>query len=50
MLGKGPSYGINDSFRSPEKSFSIKFIKAKTKFRLNLRYNYDNSYLFVNGK
>ena len=33
-----------------KKSFSINFIKAKTKFCLSLYCNSDNSYLFVNGK
>ena len=29
--------------------YSINFTKANTKFCLSLRYNGDNSYLFVNG-
>ena len=32
VLGKGPTNGINGSFRSPEKKFSINFSKANTKF------------------
>ena len=49
ILGEGPSFGINGSFRSPEKKFSINFTKANTNFSLSLHYNDDNSYLFVNG-
>ena len=50
ILGEGRTYGINRSFGSPEKNFSINFTKANTKFCLTLHYNADNSYLFVNGK
>ena len=50
ILGLGPTYGINGSFGSPEKKFSINFTKTNTKFCLCLHYNADNSYLFVNGK
>ena len=38
--------GVNGSFGSPEKKFSINFSKSNTKFCLNLHYNADNSYLF----
>ena len=50
ILGLGPTFGINGSFGSPEKIFSINFTKANTKFCLSLHYNVDNSYLFVNEK
>ena len=51
ILGEeGPTYGINESFGAPEKSVSINFTKANIQFCLSLRYNADNSYLFVNGK
>ena len=50
VLGEGLIYGINGSFSSPEKKFSINFSKARTKFCLSLHYNGDNSYLFVNKK
>ena len=50
MLGEGPTFGINGSFGSPEKNFSINFSKANRKLCLSLHYNDDNSYLFVNGK
>ena len=29
VLGKGPNFGINGSFGSPEKNFIIDFTKAK---------------------
>ena len=32
MLGKGPTYGINESVGSSEEKFSINFSKANTKF------------------
>ena len=50
ILGEGPTFGINGSLGSPEKKFNINFTKANTKFCLSLRYNADNSYMFVNGK
>ena len=50
MLSEGPTFGINGSFGSAEKKFSINFSKANTKFCLILHYNADNSYLFVNKK
>ena len=50
ILGECPALGINESFVSPEKKFSIYFSKAKTKSCLSLRYHVDNSYLFVNAK
>ena len=50
ILGEGPTYGINGSFGSPDKTFSINFTKTNTNICLSLHYNVDNSYLFVNGK
>ena len=50
MLGEVPTFGINGSFDSPKKKFSISFWKANTKFCLSLIYNADNNYFFVNGK
>ena len=50
VLGNGPTFGSNGSFSSPEKKFITKFSIGKTKFRLSLHYNANNSYLFVNGK
>ena len=50
MLGKGQTFGINGSFGSTEKKFSINFSKASTNVCLSLHYNADNSYLFFNRK
>ena len=50
VLGEGPNYGMNESFVSPDKKFSINFTKTRTKFCLSLHYNHDNSYLLVNGQ
>ena len=50
VLGEGPTFGINGSFCTPEKKFTINFNNSNTAFCLNLHYNVDNSYLFVNGK
>ena len=49
-LNEGPIFGINRSFGSQEKNFSINFSNATTKLCLSLHYKGDNSYLFVNGK
>ena len=50
MFVERDTFGINRSFDAPEKIFSIIFSKTNTKFCLSLHYNFDNSYLFVNGK
>ena len=34
VLGEGPSFEINGSFRLPEKRFSINFTKANSRFFL----------------
>ena len=49
-LGEAPTFGINGSFGSLKKTFSISFSKANAKFCLSLHYNADNSCLCVNGK
>ena len=36
VLGECPTYGINGSFGSPDKKFSINLTKANTKFCLSL--------------
>ena len=36
LLGEGPTFGVNGSFDSGEKTFSINFSKANTKFCLSL--------------
>ena len=50
ILGDGPIFGVNGSFGSPEKKFSINFTEANTKPCLSLHYNPDNSCFFVNRK
>ena len=54
VLGVRPSYDINGSFGSLEKTFSINFSTENPKFCSlhfwSLHYNGDNKYLFVNGK
>ena len=42
--------GINDTTLYAEKVYSQNFTAVNKKFVLSLRYNGDNSYLFVNGK
>ena len=46
--GKGPTQGSEYTLTA-EKLYSINFTVTKKKFRLSLRYNGANSYLFVNG-
>ena len=50
VLGEGPTDDINGSVGAAEQKFSVNFSKEKTKFHLNLHYNHDNSYFFINGK
>ena len=50
MLSLGPTFGINGSFGSSEKKFSINFTKANTKFCLSLHHNAANSYLSMKQK
>ena len=50
VLDEGPTFSINKSFGSVQKTFSINFSKANTKVCLSLDCNADNSYLFVTGK
>ena len=38
VLGEGPIYGINGSFGSPEKKFTVSFTKANTKCCLVLHF------------
>ena len=38
VLGEGPVYGINGSFGSPEKKFTVSFSKANTKCCLVLHF------------
>ena len=48
-LGEGPTFGINRSFGSAKKKFSINFSDAHIKFCLSLYYNPVISYLLLNG-
>ena len=50
ILGEGPTFRINGSFHASEKKIDINFTKSKAKFCFSLQCNFDNSYLFVNGK
>ena len=50
VLGERATFGINGSFGSAQKKFSINLQKQIQYFVLSLYYNADNSYLFVNGK
>ena len=43
VLGKGLIHGINESFGSAEKYFSVDFSKANTKLCLSFHYIDDNS-------
>ena len=42
-LGLSPTFGINESFGSPEKKPSLNFTKTNTKLCLSLHYNDDIS-------
>ena len=42
--------GINDTTLYAEKIYSQNFTQTSKKFVLSLHYNYNDSYLFVNGK
>ena len=45
LIGEGPNFGINGSFGSVEKKFSISFSKVNKKIYLSLQcYNADNGY------
>ena len=48
VLGKGPTQGLEHALTA-EKMYSINFTVTKKKFCLNLHYNGENSYLFING-
>ena len=47
VLGKGPTQGLEHTLTA-EKMYSINFTVTKKKFCLNLHYNGENSYLFIN--
>ena len=49
VLGKDFVQGINNTTIYAEKIYKTNFTEQSKKFVLSLRYNGDNSYLFVNG-
>ena len=49
VLSKDFVQGLENTTIYAEKLYSINFTKTNTKSCLNLHYNGDNSYLFVNG-
>ena len=50
VMGKGFAQGIHDTTLYAEKIFYRNFTDPGKKFVLNLHYNGDDSYLFVNGR
>ena len=50
IMGDGFVQGINDMTLYAEKIYSQNFTQPNKKFVLSLHYNYNDSYLFVNGK
>ena len=50
LMGDGLTQGINDTTIYVEKNYYRNFTDPGRKFVLNLHYNGDNSYLFVNGR
>ena len=50
VFGKDFIQGINGTTIYAEKLYSTNFTVDNSRFCLNLHYNGDNSYLFVNGK
>ena len=50
LMGDGLTQGINDTTIYVEKNYYRNFTDPSKKFVLSLRYNGDNSYLFVNGR
>ena len=49
-MGDGFVQGINDMTLYAEKIYSQNFTQPNKKFVLSLRYNDNDSYLFINGK
>ena len=48
VLAEGPTQGLKYTMTA-KKLYSINFTKHNKKFCLNLHYNGENSYSFVNG-
>ena len=49
ILDDGPTQGLYDTTLTTEEKVSISFTESRNKFCLNLYYNGENKYLFVNG-
>ena len=50
LMGDGLTQGINDTTLYAEKNYWRNFTDPGKKFVLSLHYNYNDSYLFVNGR
>ena len=50
VMGDGLTQGIHDTTLYVEKKYFRNFTEPNVKFVLNLHYNGDNSYFFVNGR
>ena len=50
VLGTGLTQGIHDTALYVEKKYFRNFTETNVKFLLSLRYNSNDSYLFVNGR
>ena len=49
ILGEGPTQGLDDTKLTAEAQHSINCSRSNRKFCLNLHYNGNNSFLFVNA-
>ena len=48
ILGKGTTWGLDNTTLTAEAEYSINFSKSERKFCSSLHYNESNSFLFVN--
>ena len=49
ILGEGATQGLNDTTLTAEAKYPINFTQSGKRFVLNLHYNGNNSFLFVNA-
>ena len=49
ILGKSPTQGLYDTRLTAEAQYSFNFSRSNRKFCLSLRYNENNSFLFVDA-
>ena len=49
ILGKGPTQRLDYTKLTAETPYSINFSRSNRKFCLNLHYNRNNTFLFVNA-